>query len=101
MTYPKKGILPELNRKANPGFLQPMTYSQAKAITVQSTLQKSDQYSGNFLLFCPQKLSSCFELKQMAQFELIHFKIIPHSYPYKFVSSFRRLKIGCEFQGKG
>lgn len=53
------------NRKAKPGFLQPITYSQAKAITVQSTLQKSNQYSGNFLLFCPEKLSSCFELKQI------------------------------------
>lgn len=44
-----------LNGKAKPGSLQPVTYSQAKAIVVQSTLQKSNQYSGNFLLFCAEK----------------------------------------------
>lgn len=58
-----------------------------------------------FFCFVQKKLGSCFELNQMAQFELEKKKKTktnnPHGYSYKFVSSFRRLKTGCEFQGKG
>lgn len=50
--------------KARPGSLQSVTYSAiAKTIAVQRTLQKSNQYSGNFLLFCAENIKFLFWIK--------------------------------------
>jgi len=40
---------------AKAGSLQPVTYLQAKTVALQGTMQKSDWYSGNFLLLCAEK----------------------------------------------